>query len=308
MSTAPSAVLPLPISTDADRITTATLEPNQGPMCILDESLIRRIELTLKSVPSDSAGFILASGSPRVFVAGADLKSIMAMDHDGLEHYLAFGQRVFGMLCALKCPTVAAINGAALGGGLELAMHCDALIAAPAPAPSPDAPSKPYPIGLPEAGLQICPGWGGTNLLPARVKDPADAMRRTCIGKPWLITDAHSAGLLDVMCDTPETLLPTCKRWLLENRNIAATRRDQMPSRWIGRDAVRNACTAALVNIRVELGQADPAKSCLQAIAAGLEHGWPAALKAEREQLNRLRATPAGAAAIQAFFDKSAKK
>src|SRR4030095_4414837 len=83
-----------------------------------------------------------------------------------------------------------AINGAALGGGLELAMHCDGLVAAPPPSRD-GAPGKPYPVGLPEAGLGLCPGWGGTNLLPARM-DAADAIRRAASGQT--MTDDEGAG------------------------------------------------------------------------------------------------------------------
>lgn len=296
----------LPITIDADKIITLTLEPNQGPMCILDEGLIRRIDESVKALPRDAKGLILSSGSPRVFVAGADLKSIMAMSHDELERYLGYGHRVFGSLCALPYPTVAALNGAALGGGLELAMHCDGLVASPAPVINGQV--KPYPIGLPEAGLKICPGWGGTNLLPARVRDIADALRRTATGKTWLVTELGDNGLIDAFSQTPESLQAKAKNWLLKHPNLHAQRRDEQPLRWIGRPNLVNQVTMAAIGVRDELGSADPAASCLRAVFAGLERGWPAALVVERQELNRLRATPEGHGAIQAFFDKTAKK
>ena len=99
------------------------------------------------------------------------------------------------MLCELPYPTAAAIHSAVLGGGLELAMHCDGLIASP-PADRDGKPGRPYPVGLPEAGLSICPGWGGTNLLPARI-DPANAIHQTAIGKPMNFDEAKEAGLFD---------------------------------------------------------------------------------------------------------------
>jgi len=317
MSTSSPAANALPLLTtiDADKVITVTLEANQGPMCILDEPLIRRIEATLQGLPRDAVGLILASASPRVFVAGADLKSIMAMSHDDLERYLAYGQRVFGMLCDLPYVTVAAINGAALGGGLELAMHCDGLVASPAPlVPGKDgAPAslKPYPVGLPEAGLNICPGWGGTNLLPARVADVAEAMRRTCTGKTWTIDGAIEAGVFDSVSPeaTPESLLATAKSWLLENRPLVSERRDGLPLHWIGRDHVINQASVAIQHARATLGSNEPAKSCLDAMQAGLSagrEGWEAALKVERQQLNLLRAAPAGKGAIDSFLNKKA--
>lgn len=297
----------LPLVVDPrTRIATITLEANQGPMTILDRALIERLELALQVVPADAQGLILASGSPRVFVAGADLKQIAGLSTRELDQYLAFGQRVFGMLCALPMPTVAAINGAALGGGLELAMHCDGLVAL-------DLASgvKPYPVGLPEAGLQICPGWGGTNLLPARM-DAENAMRRTCAGEAMLVDKAGAAGVIDRFAPAPESLLPVCAAWLAEHPRLHEQRTDRQPLRWIGRPSVRERATAALHKLQPEIGGKDPAAACLLAVQAGLAPapagGWQAALEVERRELNRLRHEPAGQAAIQAFFDRSAKK
>lgn len=294
---------PLPVAVDADHIAVITIEPNQGAMVILDLALIQRLEATFKKVRTLSpAGVVLASGSPRVFIAGADLKSIEAMSVPELDAYLRYGQEVFGLLCVMPCPTVAAINGAALGGGLELAMHCDGLVVAP-PAPGKDGTIKPYLIGLPEAGLQICPGWGGTNLLAARM-DPAEAMQRTCAGKPMTSDEAIAAKLIDDCASSQGELIAAAKTWLKSHRNIAASRRDGQPSRWIGRDGVRNACLKAYSQHIDSLGQADPGRSCMKAIDAGLEQGWMAALKVEREELNRLRHAPAGKNAISAFLNK----
>jgi len=294
----------LPIDIDADRLATITIEPNHGPMVILDHALIQRLEATIIALrPQNPAGLVLASGSPRVFIAGADLKSIDAMTTTELEHYLAYGQRVFGLLCTLACPTAAAINGAALGGGLELAMHCDGLIAAP-PAPGRDGTIKPYPVGLPEAGLSICPGWGGTNLLPARM-EPREAMERTCEGRTLTFDQAVVAGLFDEVAPGQAELLGTAKAWLKRRADVVGRRRDGLPLRWLGRDGPRNAAHAALVELLPTRMAADPGRACLLAVRAGLEHGWGAALVVERTELNRLRHEPAGKAAISAFLSKS---
>ncbi len=303
-----SALKPLQVDVDASGIATLTLEQPGSPMVVLDETLIRRIEAALRGLPKDISGFVLASASPRVFIAGADLKTIQAdpanPDADrALDAYLAYGQRVFGMLCTLPCPTAAAIGGAALGGGLEIAMHCDALIG------SPNASGKPYPIGLPEAGLSICPGWGGTNLLPARI-DPAEAIRRTAIGKPMTFDEAVQARLFDDVAPAPDALVPTAKRWIAAHRDRVG-RRDGMPSRWIGRADRKPAVLAALAQLHAQPDpalQSDPARAVLIAVRTGLEDSWQAALDVERRELVRLRNTPAGQAAIRAFFEKSAQR
>ncbi len=153
---------------------TLTLEPNQGPMVVLDHPFLQRLEATIQSIPRTAVGVMVRSGSERVFVAGADLKTIDAWEDPACERYLAYGSRVFGMLADLPCPTAALISGAALGGGLELAMHCDGLIGAPSPS------GKSYPIGLPESGLGLCPGWAGRTSSPrgSTPRTPSRAPRR----------------------------------------------------------------------------------------------------------------------------------
>lgn len=280
------------------RVTPSSGDP--AGVVVLDADLIRRLELTLKDLPRSLTGLVLASTSVRVFVAGADLKAIQSLDDPDLERYLAFGQRVFGMLTDFACPTVAAINGAALGGGLELAMHCDALVGAPV------ASGKPYPIGLPEAGLAICPGWGGTALLPARM-NPAEAMTRTAEGKTMTSDEAVAAGLFDRFAPTANDLLPTALGWIADTRALGTARRDGEPSRWIGRPERRSAAMLSLLEAEPKFPATDAASAVGRAIRAGLDGGWQDALRVERRELTRLRGTPAGKAAIQAFFDKGKK-
>lgn len=282
-------------------ICTFRLEQPGRPVVVLDEPLIRRLDATLDALPDGCTGLVMASASERVFIAGADLKTIVELDDDALDRYLAYGQRVFGRLSQLPFPTAAAINGAALGGGLEVAMHCDALIAAPS------ASGKPYPVGLPETGLSICPGWGGTNLFPARM-EPGEAMQRTAAGKPLNFDEAREAGLFDAVAASASDLLAEAKRWIAGRISARSLARDGAPTRWIGRRDGAAACLAAFDAVRDELPATDAASAVADAIDAGLTRGWQAALDCERGHLVRLRRTPEGAAAIQAFFERSAAK
>lgn len=299
----PPADLPptLPLSREASGpfagIVTVTLDQPGKPVVVLDEPLIRRLDATLRSVPKDTRGLVLASASERVFVAGADLKTIQDASDPDLHRYLAYAAGVFGLLANFPFPTAAAINGAALGGGLELAMHCDALIGAPS------ASGKPYPVGLPEAGLNICPGWGGTNLLPARL-DPARAIRMTAEGKPFTFDDAKAAGLFDALAETPADLLATARRWVADRAAKGRLERDGAPLRWIGRPAVAAKVLAGLDAVRPELPPTEAARAVALAVDDGLAKGWPAALATEQRELVRLRNTPAGKASISAFFAK----
>lgn len=293
---------PLPMQRDDDGCLVLRLEQPGAPVVVLDHPLIQRLEVSLREAERDTKArcLILASASERVFVAGADLKSIQDLGDEQLDRYLAYGQQVFGMLSRLPFPTAAAINGAALGGGLELAMHCDGLIGAPS------ASGKPYPVGLPEAGLSICPGWGGTNLLPARMH-PAEAIRRTATGQTMTFDEAAAAGLFDTVASSAGELLATAKAWLLGRVAKGAVKRDGTPSRWIGRREYAPGVSAAVHAIDTDLPKTQSARAVLEAVLTGLgEGGWQGALDVERQELVRLRSTPEGKAAIRAFFEKSA--
>ena len=291
-------IKPLPVrreeSGPAAGVLTVTLETPGKPVVILNRELLQRLDATMDLIGRSAKGFVLASASERVFVAGADLTEIAAMSDRELDDYLALGQRVYGRIAHLHCPTVAAINGAVLGGGLEIAMHCDALVAC-----LPKG-AKPYHVGLPEAGLGLCPGWGGTNMLPTRM-DPADAIRMTATGKTVDVTYAREARLIDELIDNPAELLT-------EARELAATLKKTGPEReprnihepeW--RDAVRD----ALAKVRPELPKTKAAQAVVLAVQTGLDLGWEAAIGAERHLLGYLRKTPEAKQAMQAFFAKS---
>lgn len=286
-------------------VVTVRLEQPGRPVVVLDLELVRRLEATLKALPADTAGLVLASASERAFVAGADLKAIQELDDAGLHRYLRYTAEVFGVLSQLPYPTVAAINGAVLGGGLELAMHCDGLAAAPS------ASGKPYPVGLPEAGLAICPGWGGTNLWPARM-NPEEAIRRTAMGQPMNFEEAKAAGMFDAVAEAPEGLMAAAKGWLKAERERWRSgkrpARDGAPSRWIGRHGRAAAVMSGLERVRLELTYTDAAEAVFRGVDKGLVEGWEAGIACEREELVRLRGTAQARGAIAAFFAKAGAK
>ena len=297
-------------------VVVVTLEQAGRPVVVLDHDLLRRIDATLRPLVSGTMGgggsargairgLVLASAS-RVFIAGADLKSISEWPDDELHRYLAYGGEVFGLLAKMPFPTAAAIGGAALGGGLEIAMHCDGLIGAP-PGPGKDGgPGKPYPIGLPEAGLGLCPGWGGTNLLPARM-EAGEAIRRTASGEAMLFDHAVDAGLFDAVAPEAGLLLEAAKRWVATvGGSLVGERSDGVPLRWVGRSASAGDALAALERVKNELVPAGTgsgsARAVLRAVDEGLARGWAAACAVEREELVRLRHTPEAKKALEAFF------
>lgn len=118
-----------------------------------------RLGIALDEFASHSGKFaaLIVTGNSRTFCAGANLDTLAGPRHfdDALE-LAQEGHRVFSKLANLGVPTVAAINGTALGGGLELALHCTHRV----------SQAGPIALGLPEVGLGLIPGWGGATLLP----------------------------------------------------------------------------------------------------------------------------------------------
>ena len=101
---------------------------------------------------------IISSALERAFCVGADLKERRGFDNDDLRRQRPVFQEAFGALRALPVPVIAAVEGFAMGGGCELALCCDLIIA-----------SATATFGLPEVGLGLIPGEGGTQLLPRRM-------------------------------------------------------------------------------------------------------------------------------------------
>ncbi len=281
------------------------LQPNpdkpRGGVVVLDAWLIGEIKATLTAIAAEKpTGFVLASASPRVFVAGADLAEIDALDDAGLHAYLEAGAEAFAMIPALGCPSAAAIHGATLGGGLEIAMHCDALVGA-----MPAADAKPWQIGLPEAGLCICPGWGGTQMLPARIL-PALAIERTATGATWPVGEAPQC-LFDVRADAgsgADGAITAAIAWVKSQDastgcfvSMRAPRRAISPA---------NAATIAPVcdELAETAGATKHGAACIDAVRVGLAQGWDAAIACERDHLVKLRHTPEARAKLDAFLKK----
>ena len=140
---------------------------------------------------ADPQGLVIYSGKPDGFVAGADLEELLALtDKESILDMLQRGHELMERLSGLPFPTVAAIHGAALGGGLELALACKRRVATEHPKTK---------LGLPEVQLGLIPGLGGTQRLPRLIGVP-DALDLILTGKQVDAKKARRLGLVDETC------------------------------------------------------------------------------------------------------------
>lgn len=143
---------------------------------------------------------ILTGAGERAFVAGGDISELAEMNAIEAERLSRRGQEIFRELETLRKPSVAAINGFALGAGLELAMCCTIRIASPG-----------AKLGLPEVKLGIIAGYGGTQRLP-RLVGRGRALELLLSGEPVDAAEAYRIGLVNAIAQQSE-LIETSKQW-----------------------------------------------------------------------------------------------
>jgi 3-hydroxyacyl-CoA dehydrogenase / enoyl-CoA hydratase / 3-hydroxybutyryl-CoA epimerase len=173
-----------------DRVCLLTFDRPESGANIFDAATLDELNEHLDFVENDSSlrGLIIASAKKSIFVAGADLKTLLQQAQGGdLHAFIAHGQGVLNRLAELKIPTVAAIHGASAGGGYEVALACDYRIASDDPATR---------IGLPETTLGLIPAWGGCTRLPRLIgaEKAADVITK---GKLYSAQEAMKLGLVD---------------------------------------------------------------------------------------------------------------
>ena len=133
----------------------------------------------------------ILTGEGKAFSAGGDIKAWGGMEPAEFGHqWVRFGHRIFERLATMRMPVIAALNGHALGGGLELAAAADIRIA-----------ESQIRIGLPETSLGMVPGWSGTQRLVKRFG--AQIVRRMVLGGEMFgAEEARAAGLVDAVVET----------------------------------------------------------------------------------------------------------
>jgi enoyl-CoA hydratase/carnithine racemase len=156
------------------------------------DALAERVA-AIAATPQVGAVIVTGAGT-RAFSAGADVSRFAQLRPLDADALMARGQRAFAALEALPQPTIAAVNGYALGGGLELALACDLrLMAASAQ------------VGQPEITLANVPGWGATQRLP-RIVGEAAAKDLILTGRLLDAAEARRIGLVHQVCERDELM------------------------------------------------------------------------------------------------------
>jgi 3-hydroxyacyl-CoA dehydrogenase/enoyl-CoA hydratase/3-hydroxybutyryl-CoA epimerase len=190
---------------DSDGIAWLTIDKPGSSANVLSGGVLGELDALLAALEKDlPRGVVVISAKKSGFVAGADIKEFTGIT-DAASGYelIRRGQQVLNRLAALPCPTVAAIHGFALGGGLELALACRYRVAVAAERLS---------LGLPEVLLGIHPGFGGT-VRTVRVAGVRPAMELMLSGKPVRAEKALRLGLIDRL--VPEAELRGAARDML---------------------------------------------------------------------------------------------
>lgn len=165
----------------------------------LNRAVLEELDCFLADVlPREEIRVLVVTGAgERAFSAGADIKEMRAFDRPGMLAFCDLGQRVALRLETLDAVTLAALNGSALGGGLELALACDFIYASPT-----------AKLGLPEVTLGLIPGFGGTQRL-TRAVGTRRAKEMILSGRLITADEAHAVGLVNRVVEG-DRLLEAC--------------------------------------------------------------------------------------------------
>ena len=263
---------------------------------VFDEATLLELEAHLAALEKESGirGLIIASAKAKIFIAGADLNAFANAEERRLAEMVNHGHRIFTQLARLPFPSVAAIHGVCLGGGLELALACDWRVA------STDKATK---LGLPETQLGILPAWGGSTRLPKLIGLP-QALGLILTGKQLAGAQALKLGVVDDVTH-PEYLIDAAAK--LVSRGKRRPTKQGLLSRAPFSYAV---AAKARRDVRAKTRGHYPAPLkavdvCTRAVSSSLEEG----LSAEKGAFLELVRTPECRNLMSVFFlQERAKK
>jgi 3-hydroxyacyl-CoA dehydrogenase/enoyl-CoA hydratase/3-hydroxybutyryl-CoA epimerase len=293
---------------DADGIVTVTMDMAGQPVNTMNDDFRTLLKETVDRLKAESGlkGVILTSAKS-TFFAGGDIKNMLTATQETLPEW---GSYLLGMrpnlraLESLPVPVVAAINGAALGGGLEIALCCHRRIA---------IDSEKMLIGLPESTLGLLPGAGGI-VRTVRLLGFEKALPLILKGTMFNAKQALELGLVDELVADRDELIAKARAWINANPDFVQPwnrKGHQIPG---GTQKSSPAVLAQVQNYPALLtkqfgGNIPPAQKSILAVAAeSMQVDVDTALAVEGRYFLGLLLTPEAKAAMQAFVDKGKKK
>ena len=197
---------------DQDGIVTITMDMT-GPVNAMNDEYRDAMHAAVdKLVEEENLNGVILASAKKVFFAGGDLNMLLAAQPDDAGDFFAAGETIKGDLRRLEklpVPVVAAINGAALGGGYEICLACNHRVA---------FNHKSVQIGLPECSLGLFPGGGGVVRL-TKLIGVEKALPYILEAKRLTPEKAMKAGMIDQLVDELDALLPAAKQWIMDNKD-----------------------------------------------------------------------------------------
>lgn len=170
-------------------------EEEERKPCTLDWDVLAELDEKITYIEEKSPSFtavVLQSASPKSFIVGANIAVLKTQNSSNIGDWVLNGHRIFARLQKLSIPVIAKVAKYALGGGLELAMSCDMIIA-----------GENARFGQPEASLGVMPGWGGSYRLPMLI-GPNRAKEVFMTGRQLDAQTAYEWGLVNHVCKEEE--------------------------------------------------------------------------------------------------------
>lgn len=290
------------LTIDEQRVAWLAMDVPNEKMNTLQAAFSAEIDAILTQLQhkTDLKGMIIHSRKPDNFIAGADIRMLAACQSAAEAETLAQqGQAMFQRLADLPFPVVAAIHGACLGGGLELALACDYRVCSDADQTR---------LGLPEVQLGLLPGSGGTQRLP-RLIGVVPALDMILTGKALRANKAFKLGLVDAC--VPEPILLDVAKKQLEKGKKRAQRRHSLKERFMAQTGVGRKVVfqqAAQQTQKKTRGNYPATEAILSVIRHGLEQGMKAGLEAEARHFGELVMSAQSQALRSIFFATTAMK
>ncbi len=158
----------------------------------LDMDVLKEIDEAFSSLGKETRAVFLRGAGEKAFVAGADVEQMTRMNQSQIHEFVDLGQNLMNKIENFHCPVIAVVHGFALGGGFELALACDIILG-----------TENARLGLPEVGLGLMPGFGGTQRIMKRTS-LGQAKRLVFTATHVKASEAKDLGLIDILVKSEE--------------------------------------------------------------------------------------------------------